>query len=111
MTLLNSHEYDIDNKFTIEEFRNILTSYENEGATHLSLSYQDYGNPIVNIFEEVKEQEKNIPVTYATIKRKIGWSRFAEKTNRNVYAINEFGGYQDNEMFYISEEQADSLGL
>jgi hypothetical protein len=37
--------------------------------------------------------------------------RFAEVTNRNVYAIKDFGGYQDREMFYIKESEAEILGL
>lgn len=57
------------------------------------------------------ENKKEIPITYATIQRRIGWSRFAEETNRNVYAINEFGDYEPNKVFYITEAQAEKLNL
>lgn len=61
--------------------------------------------------EYYNEQPEDVIVTYSQIKRKIGWSRFAEVTNRNVYAINEFGHYDDNHIFYIKESEADILGL
>jgi len=61
--------------------------------------------------DDINSERETIPITYATIKRKIGWSKFAEMTNRNVYAINEGVDFEDREMFYISEEQANSLGL
>jgi|GEM_PF-6276154 len=54
-------------------------------------------------------EEKEIPITYGLIKATCGWSKFAEKTNRNVYAINEFGDYEANEVFYITESQAKQL--
>lgn len=111
MIQLDSHEHDINNKYSFAEFRDILDSYEKRGATHLQLSYEDYGNPIINLFEETEVEQQQIPITYATIQRRIGWSRFAEETNRNVYAINEFGDYPPNEVFYITEEQAKKLNL
>jgi hypothetical protein len=60
---------------------------------------------------DIEHEKENIPITYATIKRTVGWSRFAEITNRNVYAIKEHADFQDREMFYISEGQAEILGL
>jgi ABC-type Fe3+-hydroxamate transport system substrate-binding protein len=58
-----------------------------------------------------EEEPEDVIVTYSQIKRRVGWSRFAEVTNRNVYAIKDFGGYQDREMFYIKESEAEILGL
>lgn len=55
------------------------------------------------------EEGKEIPITYGLIKATCGWSEFAEVTNRNVYAINEFGDYEANEVFYITESQAKQL--
>ena len=55
------------------------------------------------------KEEKEIPITYGLIKATCGWSEFAEKTNRNVYTINEFGDYEDREVFYITESQAKQL--
>jgi len=111
MEKINTFEYDIDNKFTIDEFRNLLNAYENEGATHLQLSYQDYGNPMVDLFKEVQKQEKTIPVTYATIRRNIGWSEFAEVTGGNVYAINEGANFEDRHIFWVTSDQAEKLRL
>lgn len=56
-----------------------------------------------------KVEENEIPITYGFIKATCGWSRFAEQTDRNVYAISEFGDYQSNEVFYITESQAKQL--
>jgi len=107
---ISEFECDFD-VVSIEAFKSILTSYEeNKNATHMRVSYRDNEHPIIEMFEEV-EDEKTVPVTYSTIKRIVGWSRFAECTNRNVYAIKEHGDYEDNEVFYITEEQAKELGL
>ena len=57
----------------------------------------------------LKVEEKEIPITYGLIKATCGWSEFAEKTNRNVYVIKEFGEYEANEIFYITESQAKQL--
>ena len=62
---------------------------------------------LLNGFAE--EKEKEIPITYGLIKATCGWGEFAEKTDRNVYAINEFGDYEANEVFYITESQAKQL--
>ena len=64
---------------------------------------------LLNGFAEEKVEEKEIPKTYGLIKATCGWSEFAEKTDRNVYAINEFGDYEANEVFYITESQAKQL--
>ena len=64
---------------------------------------------LLNGFAEEKEEEKEIPITYGLIKATCGWSEFAEKTDRNVYVINEFGDYEANEVFYITESQAKQL--
>ena len=60
-----------------------------------------------NFDKEVEEKE--IQITYGLIKATCGWSEFAEVTDRNVYAINEFGDYEANEVFYITESQAKQL--
>lgn len=112
MEQLDSHEHDLENKYSIEEFREILNGYEKSGATHLQLSYQDYGNPIVNLFEKTEEEEKrDIPVTYSYIKRNIGWSEFCDIAGGNYYAIREFGDYEDSAIFYITESQANKLKI
>ena len=111
MIQLNSHEYDINNKFSIEEFRDILDSYEKVGATHLQLSYEDYGNPIINIFEETEQEQQDIPVLYHTIKNKIGWSEWCDVTNGNHYALNEGYAPKDNDIFYCTPTQAKELEL
>lgn len=111
MIQLNSHEHELDNVYTFDEFRKILDSYESEGATHLKLSYQDYGNPFINIFEEVEEEQKDVPVLYHTIKNKIGWSEWCDVTNGNHYAINEGYSPSDTEIFYCTKSQAEQLGI
>jgi len=90
MKSIGNFDYGKDKRFTIQEFRDLLDGYENEGATHLELHEDNDDDLTVETFKEVKEQEKNIPVTYATIRRKIGWSEFAEVIGGNVYAVNEF---------------------
>tara|TARA_R110000772_G_scaffold78161_1_gene167715 strand:+ start:743 stop:1075 length:333 start_codon:yes stop_codon:yes gene_type:complete len=108
---INSHEHSIENKYTIEEFRAIIDSYESEGATHLKLSYRDYGNPIINLYEEQKEQPKDVPVLYYTIKNTIGWSRWCDVTGGNHYALNEGYYPSDREVLYCTKDQAKDLGI
>ena len=97
---------------THNKLREIISSYEGN---------EEYGDCIIDeicfLFGHATttdiedEEQQEIPITYATIQRRIGWSRFAEETNRNVYAINEFGDYDANHLFYITEEQAKKLNL
>jgi hypothetical protein len=108
MTQLDSHEHDIDNKYSFAEFRDILDEYEKRGATHLKLSYQDYGNPIIELFEETEEEQQKIPITFYQIK-KVGWGRYCDVTGGNHYAINEGFNPKDSDIFYITEEQAKKL--
>ena len=56
-------------------------------------------------------QEKEIPITYGLIKATCGWSKFAEVCDRNVWAIKEFGDFEDREVFYITESQAKQLNF
>lgn len=97
-------------KETHDKLREILIEY----------GCEEYGDCIIDeistlfnfpttIDVEPEEEEKEIPITYGLIKVTCGWSEFAEKTNRNVYAINEFGDYEANEVFYITENQAKQL--
>jgi hypothetical protein len=65
----------------------------------------------LNKLNLVEEEQKEIPITYGLIKAKVGWSEFAEVCNRNVYAVAEFGDYEDREVFYITESQAKKLGF
>jgi hypothetical protein len=112
MKLIDNIEYNLDNIFSIEDFRKELDKFEKQGVSHIQLSYQDYGNPIINIFAEEKvEEQKEIPITYGLIKAKVGWSEFAEVCGLNVYAVKEFGHYEDREVFYITESQAKKLGF
>lgn len=60
-------------------------------------------------FEFDKIEEKEIPITYGLIKATCGWSRFCDVTNHNHYAVKEFGDYQANGVFYITESQAKQL--
>lgn len=64
---------------------------------------------LINGFAKEKIEEKQIPITYGLIKATCGWNKFAEETNRNVYAIKEFGEYGDKEVFYMTESQAKKL--
>lgn len=50
-----------------------------------------------------------IPITYGLIKATCGWSKFAEICDKNIYAVNEFGDYPTNEVFYITESQYKQL--
>lgn len=96
-------------KETHDKLREILIKY----------GCEEYGDCIVDEicwifgFETTAdieiEEEKEIPITYGLIKASCGWSKFAETTDRNVYAINEFGDYEVNEIFYITESQAKQL--
>ena len=99
-------------KYTEEDLRKLVDlideSYRGvtRDNTNGSEILEDF---LLNGFAEEKVEEKEIPITYGLIKATCGWSEFAEKTNRNVYAINEFGDYEANEVFYITESQAKQL--
>jgi len=62
-----------------------------------------------DLLVEPEVEEKNIPVTYATIKNTVGWSKFCDVTENNCYAINEFGDFDLNEIFYITQSQFKEL--
>lgn len=72
---------------------------------HYTLTEDEY----IERLKSQKIQEKEIPITYGLIKASCGWSRFAEVCDKNVYAINEWGDYKPNEIFYITESQAKQL--
>lgn len=97
-------------KETHDKLREILIKYGSE----------EYGDCIVDeiswlfgfpttIDVEPEEEEKTIPITYGLIKATCGWSKFAETCNKNVWAINEWGDFESNEVFYITETQAKQL--
>ena len=99
-------------KDTHDKLREILIKYNSP----------EYGDAIVDeisslfnfpttIDIEPEDEEKEIPITYGLIKATCGWSKFVETTDRNVWAINEFGGYEPNEVFYITESQAKQLNF
>lgn len=111
MKKLFTEEFDIDNNFSIDEFIDVLEGFRTKGATHLHLSYKDFGNPLINLFEETEQEQQEIPITYSYIKRIIGWSRFCDVTGRNHYTINGWGDYPDNEIFYVTVAQANKLGI
>lgn len=113
----NNHLEENTNMIPIEEvkdthdkLREILIKYNNP----------EYGDCIVdeicwlfgnypNTNDVEPEKEKEIPITYGLIKATCGWSEFAEVCDRNVWAISEFGDYEPNEVFYITESQAKQL--
>jgi hypothetical protein len=104
------NQIDIEQaKETHDKLREILIKYGNE----------EYGDCIVDeiswlfgfptTIDVEPEEEKEIPITYGLIKATCGWSKFAETCNRNVYAVAEFGDFEDREVFYITESQAKQL--
>jgi hypothetical protein len=111
MRNINTFAYQLDKSFTIEQLRTILSKYESQGATHLELCVDNDRELIVELFKEVEEQEKTIPVTYATIRRNIGWSEFAKVTGGNVYAINEGANFEDSHIFWVTSDQAEELRI
>lgn len=80
-----------------------------DGANNYFDAPLDEDEYIESLKETVTEKKKEIPITYGLIKATCGWSKFAETTDRNVWAINEFGEYEPNEVFYITETQAKQL--
>lgn len=98
--------------YTEEDLRLAFQSGMERGAFEQAGNYFDAPldeNEYIESLNAPKEEEKEIPITYGLIKATCGWSKFAEVTDRNVYAINEFGDYKDNEVFYITESQAEQL--
>lgn len=97
---------------THEKLREILQKYGKEeyGDCIIDEISFLYGFPTTTDIEP-KEESKNIPVTYSYIKRNIGWSKFCDVTGGNHYAINEWGDYPDNEIFRVTESQAEKLGI
>ena len=99
-------------KYTEEDLRKLVDlideSYRGvtRDNTNGSEILEDF---LLNGFAEEKIEEKEIPITYGLIKATCGWSEFAEKTDRNVWAVKAFGDYEANEVFYITESQAKQL--
>lgn len=94
-------------KETHEKIREILKSYGNE----------EYGDCIIDEicftfgYATTTDVEDTIPISYALIKRTVGWSAFCDVTGSNHYAVNEWGDYPDNELFHIKESHAKELGF
>lgn len=61
--------------------------------------------------ETFEVEVETVPITYGQIKRTIGWSRFCDVTGGNHYSINEWGEYQDREIFDVEVEHAEILGF
>jgi len=101
-------------KYTEEDLRKLVDLIDESyrGVTRDNINgseiLEDF---LLNGFAEEKVEEKEIPITYGFIKATCGWSKFAEVTNRNVYVINEWGDYEANEVFYITESQAKKLNF
>ncbi len=56
------------------------------------------------------EEEPTFRIYYAWIKYNCGWSRYCDVTGGNHYAINEFGEFDDNHSFTITQSEAKQLG-
>lgn len=101
-------------KYTEEDLRKLVDlideSYRGvtRDNTNGSEILEDF---LLNGFAEEKVEEKEIPITYGFIKATCGWSRFCDVTGGNHYAINEWGDFQDREVFYITESQAKQLNF
>lgn len=97
-----------------EALRKAFQAGRERGMFDQTGSYFDAPLDEDEYIESLKPQpteEKEIPITYGLIKATCGWSKFAEVCDRNVYAISEFGDYQDREVFYITESQAKQLNF
>jgi len=75
------------------------------------LDFLEYKEFCERLLKQQKEESRMIPVTYAVIKRKVGWSAFAEEVGLNVYAINSYGDYEDGHLFYITLKEFEKLNL
>lgn len=101
-------------KYTEEDLRLAFQAGSERGAFIQSGSYFDAPLDEDEYIESLKPQlkeEKEIPITYGLIKATCGWSRFCDITGGNHYAVNEFGDYEANEVFYITESQAKQLNF
>jgi len=58
-----------------------------------------------------EDPEEEVPITYGMIKKFVGWSRFCDITGHNHYAINEFGDYDEREVFKVKVSQAEKMGF
>lgn len=67
-------------------------------------------NEYIESLRKEKKIEETIPVTYATIKEKCGWSEFCDVTGGNHYAVKDFG-IEDREIFDVKKSHAKVLGL
>lgn len=56
-----------------------------------------------------KVVEEKVPITYGTIKNTCGWSKWCDVTNGNHYAINEWGDYPIDTIFYCTKSQFKKL--
>lgn len=58
-----------------------------------------------------EEQEDEMPFTFWTIQKTVGWDRFCDVTGGNHYALNEGLRPNDNEIFWVKESHAKELGF
>ena len=103
-------DFELTDKLTLDEFRAIIDDYESEGATHIELSYQEHDYPFIALYAE-KDEPKDVPVLFYTIKNKITWSEWCDVVGGNHYALSEGLAPSDNEIFYCTKSQAEELGL
>lgn len=75
---------------------------------HADIIIEDF---IENGFEKEKEEEKDVPVLFYTIKNKIGWGKWCDVTGGNHYALNEGYSPDMNEVFYCTKSQAEELEI
>lgn len=99
-------------KYREEDLRLAFKAGSERGAFIQAGNYFDAPldeNEYIESLNPKTEEEKEILITYGLIKATCGWSKFCDVTDGNHYAINEFGGYEDREVFYITESQAKQL--
>jgi hypothetical protein len=98
--------------FTEEDLREAFKAGHERGRFDAHNNYfdapLDEDEYIVNLTPKI-EPEETVKVTYSMIRATIGWSRFCDVTDKNHYAINEFGHYDDGEVFEITKIQFNKL--
>lgn len=98
-------------KYTEEDLRDAfkagLTRGSHQSYFDAPLDEDEY----IESLKQEPQEEKTIPITYGLIKATCGWSKWCDITGGNHYAINEWGDYPANEVFYITEAQAKKLNF
>lgn len=104
LSLKSKKEIDVIKNAIIRSIYKGLDTAPDYVTTPKDIDFKD-----ITINDITPEEEKTIPITYGLIKATCGWSKWCDVTNGNHYAINEFGDYEDREVFYITETQAKQL--